>query len=89
MGCPHQACVWNLKTGEPWDKNVDEAGHMGTFSPDSSMVAFSNGKIRDAQTGEIIRNINLPSICYTVRFSPDSKYALLPLPMAASAFTNR
>jgi len=78
MGCPDKACVWNLKTGEPWpaDKIINEASYMGTFSPDSSMVAFSNGKIHDAQTGTLITRLSGLRGSYTIRFSPDSKYTI-------------
>ena len=80
MGCPGKACVWNLETGEPWKQPLDEAGYMGTFSPDSSLVAFSNGKVCDARTGAVIPRLQGLSDSYTSSFSPDSKHTIYSHP---------
>lgn len=82
LGCPHKACVWDLETGEPWPKEkiFSEAGYMGTFSPDSSMVAFSNGKVRDARTGDPLPKLKISDSTYTISFSPDSKHAITAAP---------
>jgi WD40 repeat protein/serine/threonine protein kinase len=80
IGCPHKAQVWDLKTGKPWDQAAETVNYRGRFSPDSSLVVFTNGKVREARSGKTLPSIPFPTTCYTVNFSPDSQHLITASP---------